>query len=311
MDIWQRGTSIALAASATGYTADRWFCATGASVASTVSRQATGDTTNLPSIQYCARVQRNSGQTGTTALSITTSLETVNSIPFAGKTVIVSFYARRGANFSASGNTLFSPLVSGTGTDQNYVSGYTGAVTVANQGNTLTTTWQRFTMTGTVGATATELALQFSYTPVGTAGAADFFEVTGVQLELGSTATTFSRAGGTIQGELAACSRYYQRVVPPIYGKLGMGTAFATTSLIAQMSLVGQLRSTSVATLDYANVGAVDGSGSTFTPSSITVDQFGPSNVSVSFATTGMTQFRPYFLQATTSAGYLGISAEL
>ena len=213
MDVWQRGTSIALTASATGYTADRWFCVTGTGVAATISRQATGDTTNLPSIQYCARVQRNSGQTGTAALSITTSLESVNSIPLAGKTVIVSFYARSGSNFSASGNTLFSPLVSGTGTDQNYASGYTGSVTVANQGNTLTTTWQRFTMTGTIGATATELALQFSYTPTGTASTNDYFEVTGVQLELGSVATPFSRAGGTIQGELAACQRYFEKSI--------------------------------------------------------------------------------------------------
>jgi hypothetical protein len=69
--LWNRGTSIALAAStgyANGYSADRWDTTTGANQAITISRQATADTTNLPNIQYCARYQRNSGQTGVTNL---------------------------------------------------------------------------------------------------------------------------------------------------------------------------------------------------------------------------------------------------
>lgn len=212
MDIWQRGTSIAITASSNGYVADRWFAGTNVNQAITISRQATNDSTNLPNIQYCARYQRNSGQTGTSALNFVQSLESVNSIPFAGKAVTVSFYARAGANFSGVSSQLVGNLIAGTGTDQNRgIAAYTGETVPASLGFTLTTTWQRFTMTGTVAATATELALYFYWTPTGTAGAADYFEITGVQLELGSSATPFSRAGGTIQGELAACQRYYQK----------------------------------------------------------------------------------------------------
>jgi hypothetical protein len=101
-------------------------------------------------------------------------------------------------------------FITGTGTDQNPLTGYTGQVVTAGT-KTLTATWQRFTYTQIVPATATEISLDFYFTPTGTAGAADYFEITGVQLELGSYATTFSRAGGTIQGELAACQRYYEK----------------------------------------------------------------------------------------------------
>jgi hypothetical protein len=206
MDIWQRGTSITM--SSTAYTADRWNGYR--SVAGgTVTRQATGDTTNLPNIQYCARVSRDSGNTATTSLYFGQSVETSNAIPYAGKAITFSFYARKGANYSPTSSALIAGLYSGTGTDQNNTTGsYTGFATVAENTATLTTTWQRFTYTGTFAATATEFCVQFAMSPTGTAGANDYFEITGVQLELGTTATTFSRAGGTIQGELAACQRY-------------------------------------------------------------------------------------------------------
>lgn len=209
MDIWQRGTSISVSASTAPYTTDRWVFSTGPSAASTVSRQSTSDTTNLPTILYCARVQRNSGQTGTGANYFAQSLETTNSIRYVGQSVTLSFYARRGANFSGASNLLGAFLVSGTGTDQNVITAYTGSATVATSNVTLTTTWQRFTITGTVATTATELAVYFSYTPSGTAGANDYYEITGVQLEQSSSATTFSRAGGNIEGEFANCQRYY------------------------------------------------------------------------------------------------------
>lgn len=208
MDIWQRGTSFALTSPATAYTADRWLGRHfGTNV--TYSQQASG----LTGIQYSLRVQRPNGVTGTNEQSVYYQFETADSFRFAGQTVTLSFWAKAGANFSQPSSVLTSQIYSGTGTNQNITSGaYTGQVTVANQNNTLTTSWQRFSVTAAVGSTATQIALLFITTPNGTAGANDWFEITGVQLELGSVATSFKRsAGGSIQGETSACQRYYWR----------------------------------------------------------------------------------------------------
>jgi hypothetical protein len=209
--VWQRGTSF----TSTGtsfYTADRW-CMNSIASGRTFSRQVTNDTTNLPNIQYAMRVARNSGNSDLASMLLTQSMETVNSIPFAGKTVTFSFYARAGANYSATSNRLAIYLITGTGTDQNRSPAtYTGeAYAVNNQTATLTTTWQRFTFTGNVGATATEIAAYFDFSPTGTAGANDWYEITGVQIDIGSVALPFRTYAGTIQGELAACQRYYWR----------------------------------------------------------------------------------------------------
>jgi hypothetical protein len=234
-DIWQRGTSFT---ATSVYTADRWYTST--NTGQTITRQTTSDTTNLPFIQYCARAQRNNGTTNTNALGISQSFETVNSLPFAGRSVTLSFYARKGANLSG---TFTAVIFSGTGTDQprNFTATYTGEATVATSSPTLTTTWARYTVTGTVAATATELSVLIYFVPSGTAGAADYFEVTGVQIELGSYATTFSRASGTIQGELALCQRYFCKTFPltttPASAAGQAGSAFGNRAYGAQTAV--------------------------------------------------------------------------
>jgi hypothetical protein len=212
-DVWQRGTSFTYAGGQLAYQADRWQgWGTGGGSAYSVTRQTTSDTTNLPNIQYCIRMQRPTGNTNTDFWAVVQSFENVNSTPFIGKTVTMSFYARRGANYSGASNVLYAQLISGTGTDQN-VTGFTGYTQVISSPATLTTTWQRFAFTGTVGSTATQLGINFNFQGAGTAGAADYFEVTGVQIDLGtytaSTAPSFRRSQGTIQGELSAAQRYY------------------------------------------------------------------------------------------------------
>ena len=311
LDIWQRGTSISIPAISAAFTADRWWASTSANQATTVSRQATGDTTNLPNIQYALRFQRNSGQTGTSDLYLFNNFESVNSIPYAGKQVTLSFYARKGANYTAASNILNVFINTGKGTDQAPFS-YTTPVSVASTNATLTTTWQRFTATGTIASDVTQLEVAVKYTPVGTASTNDYYEITGVQIELGATATSFSRAQGTIQGELAACQRYYFRsnagsAYAPLSGTKG---AFSTTSAQVPVYFPVQMR-VKPTSIDYANIILSDGAGA-ITPSSVVLGAVSPLLGAADGTATGLTQFRPYtFVDAGSSTGYIGFSAEL
>jgi hypothetical protein len=303
MDIWQRGTSAA--GGYPTYLADRWMNYR-AVAGSTFSRQVTGDTTNLPSIQYCQRLQRNSGNTATNDVIISQSIESVNSIPLAGKTVIMSFYARKGADLSSASSVMFAGIYSGTGTDQNFIAGFTGVATVVAESKTLTTTWQRFSVSGTVAATATEIGVQLGFTPVGTASTNDYIEITGVQLELGSVPSNFSRAGGTIQGELAACERYFQIVT----GQMCAGSN--TTTVYSGVNFRTQMRTGPTVALSAAMT--ITDAAADFTQSSASVSivasRANSQGVQISMPNfTSTVAHRPY--STTVTASQIQLSAEL
>ncbi len=276
----------------------------------TWSRQSVGDSTNLPNIQYCMRVQRNSGQTTTSILYAWQNMETVQSIPYAGQKVTFSFYARKGADFSASGSSLGLTVRAGTGTDQNaWLTGYTGQTDALSLTATLTTTWQRFSVTGTLAGTITELAPAFFYTPTGTAGTNDYYEVTGVQLEVGSVATPFSRAAGTIQGELAACQRYYFRqTAAGITEPYAQGFAYNTTGGYAVVAIPSNMRVKPTA-IEVSNVQISDWINNIAT--TVTIGFCVSNNVWLSFTGSGYTSNRPYVLNASSATSHLGFSAEL
>jgi hypothetical protein len=292
---------------------DRWQASTGANQAVTIARQATGDTTNLPNIQYCVRWQRNSGQTGTGGMPIVQSLESTNAIPFAGKTITYSFYARKGADFSGS---IIAYLFTGTGTDQDRLDiSYTGNVTAINETFTPTTTWQRFSYSVTLQSSVTEFASYFLWSPSGTAGAADYVEITGVQIDLGtytaSSAPAFRRTGSTIQGELAACQRYYYRSTDTTTADtlLNSGSASSTTEIICSVAFPVYMR-TKPATLESINIRCYDNIN-VITPSAAVLG--GSTNYvgSVIYTVTGATQFRPYRVIGNSGSSYIGFSAEL
>jgi hypothetical protein len=316
--VWQRGTSFSASNSAgTSYWADRWSMYFGTTTGYTLSRQSVNDSTNLPNIQYCARIARASGTTGSTGGTIGQSIEIVNSIPYAGKTVTLSFYARKGADYG--NNTIVAELKSGTGSsDSNGIyNTYTGQATVITQSVTLTTTWQRFTYSAAVGATATQLALAFTSNHPSTSGADDYYEITGVQLEVGSVATPFKTYAGTIQGELAACQRYYYRqTIQATPSRFGSGMVASTTAASfiiyfpVQMRIAPTALEQSGTATDYSTLT----SGNTVTACSA-VPTVGSNSVNVaevSFTVaSGLIAGQAVLARPANTSAFLGWSAEL
>jgi hypothetical protein len=199
--IWQRGTSFS---TNNVYTADRWYVTGDGSPTFTLSQQTfTAGTAPVAGYegQYFARYAVTSAG-GSTYRQLQQQIEDVRT--FAGQTITISFWAR-----------INSGTVTGNYVRWNQIFGSGGSATVNGSSNnfTLTSSWQRFTVTTSVTSisgktigTSSYLGIDFVL-PFTTTMSVDFW---GVQVETGSTATAFQTATGTIQGELAACQRYYQ-----------------------------------------------------------------------------------------------------
>jgi hypothetical protein len=237
--VWQRGTSFTVT-TGSPYTADRWCVTLGGAANFSVSRQ----TASLDGFQYCLRLQRTAANTNTSALYLSQPVETVNSVPLANKQVSFSFYARAGANFSAASSALNVRIVTGTGTDGNYLAAtLTGQALQLDTTATLTTSWQRFTYSVLIPSGVNQVQPVFFYTPVGTAGAADYYEITGVQLEQNYQPTPFEQR--PIGVELALCQRYYWRTInSSLYGLIMVGGVEAPTAAAVGCGLPVTMRAT-------------------------------------------------------------------
>jgi hypothetical protein len=318
-DIAQRGTSFTGLAS-DAYTLDQWvFWATSGGQSNTASQQAIGNLSVSPNqaIRYAGRFGRTAGTSSTGGRVLFQALETSDSLRFAGQPVTLSFYARAGANYSATANQLGAAAVSGTGTDQKYYN-FTGSANIAGSTVSLTTSWQRFTITGTAATSTTQVGVAFTSIPTGTAGADDWFEITGIQLEVGSVATPYNRQNGTIQGELAACMRYFQVIGGNTADEnLGMGMAYSTTNSIIHTTFQVPFRSAPSVTL-FSGGAASDfkvynSAATPLTPTSI-LGYFGLSIYSmrvIPVLASGLTAGNATIMISSNSNGKLFVSAEL
>ena len=274
-DIAQRGTSFTGLAG-TDYTLDRWMLwSTSGGQSNYVSQQSVGNLSTTPNqaVRYCARVGRTAATTNTGMRQFAQTLETSDSICFAGQTITASYYARAGANYSAASNALNAQVTYGTGTDQIFY-GFTGSGGAGSGTATLTTSWQRFSFTATVPTTATEIAFTAYWTPTGTAGAADYFEITGVQLEVGSQMSPWNRMGRSIEQELAACQRYLP--VMPVWTE-AFGYCYAINSYIVgfKFPVTARVRPTGISVNDISNSTMYNQLNSGTTPAAITLNTGG------------------------------------
>jgi hypothetical protein len=214
MDFWQRGTSFGAGGSGPFYTADRWNATRYAAGGVTISQQAHGDASLVS--KFCIRAQRNSGNTDTTAYFINQPIEVANSRDLKGKFVTLSFMARKGANFTGTFTaSIATHATSGTEDGMYYNNFRTVATANTNSTPTLTTSFQRFTLSASLPSNAAQVGVAFFCdTPTGTAGANDYFEITEVQLEPG-VVTPFEYRHYSVEEGL--CRRYYWRSVTGDY----------------------------------------------------------------------------------------------
>jgi hypothetical protein len=146
------------------------------------------------------------------------------------------------------------------------------------------------------------------------AATSNYFQLTGVQMEAGNVATPFTTATGTVQGELAACQRYYYRIGGSyVYEILGVGNARSTTVGDVVLSMPVTMR-TAPSSIDFSSIALLRDFGSS--PIAITSVAFSGAgkNTVISGCTvaSGLTAGQNYYTVANNStSAYVAVSAEL
>jgi hypothetical protein len=237
------------------------------------------------------------------------------------KTITLSFWVR------SSLTGTFGGALNNSGNSRNYPYSYTisaantweyKTVTIAGDttGTWLTTNGIGIQVGFALGAGTTESGTAGAWTAtrafsatgatsvVGTNGATWY--ITGVMLEVGTQATTFTTAGGSYGTELALCQRYYQTI------NGGIGIAYDSSSMSFSVPYKVTMRAAPTASLPSGTI-VTDRAGSgSFTSSGASI---GGSNIQTNAASLNVTGWSglsvgwaPLIWQ---SAAWVNFSAEL
>lgn len=210
MEIWQRGTSFT---ANNVFTADRWWFVNDGVGASSVTRQ--DISSQGLGFNYCLRAERTSG---TNRWVIGTNLETETLAKMKGKTVTLSFYARKGSALTSN----LSVVLRTTATQARFGAAVDTTTLTVQNSSMNTSTFTRFSTNLSVPANTAALGFNVEFTASQSGAANAYFDITGVQVEVGDVVTPFEFK--PIVQELDECKRYYQRL--SIWNGFGEGTTF-------------------------------------------------------------------------------------
>ena len=321
-DINQRNFTSTTTSGTYGF--DRWLCSY-AGGTSTYSAQAftpgSAPAAAIEGTNYARVVTTGQSAAG----DYTTFQQRIESVrTLAGQTATISFWAK-----AASG----TPKVA-VDTIQNFGIGGSPSANVTTLAGqvTLSTSWARYSVTialpsisgktlgTTVGTNLLQIQLWLSAgstwdSRTGTLGIqSNTFDIWGVQVEAGSTATPFRRNAPSIQAELAACQRYYYRLTAGgTYTALANGFMANSTIFYAYISLPVTMR-TNPNILDWS------GTYSQYTVSGTTINSISTSSsynsrnlarVAVQLTVSYTSGYSAEFRSENNTTAYVGFDAEL
>jgi hypothetical protein len=219
---WQRGTTLNYTSSGLNYLADRFFSWTIGTLNVTISQQAFTPGT-APVAGYEAQYFLRNTVTSLSGQSIQAVGQRIEDVrTFAGQPATLSFWAK-----ADSARTYTTRFI------QNFGSGGSSEVQTSGGSHSLTTSWQRFSVSVTIPSVSGKTIGTSSYLQFlidGPANTANTLDIWGVQLEYGSKMTPFETASGFIQSELALCQRYYHRTSLAAFGPLAIAATQSTTA---------------------------------------------------------------------------------
>ena len=266
-DIAQRGTSFVSGANDDDtYNLDRWYVLSDGNDAVDITQ-----TTTVPTgAKYSIGLDV---ETVNKKFGIAQIIENANCYDAIGGNVTLSFQARVSATtkldnvkcavvaWSGTADTVTSDIISAwnvEGTNPTLIANATYENTPANLN--VTTSWATYSVTANVDTASTTNIIVFIWSDVTDTTLGDFLYVTNVQLEKGSTATSFDyRPYGQ---ELALCQRYYQtsaiNVPDTNCGFFGVVYGGGSTQAYGNASFKTLMRATPTVTLyDGATAGNV------------------------------------------------------
>jgi hypothetical protein len=244
-DIWQRGTS-----GTGGYcSADRWEFATSGATGTFAQGSFTAGQTDVPNNpKFYGDITITGADDNA---RIEQKIEDVYTL--AGETITISFWAK----YTTNAPTSFAVQIA-----QSFGSGGSSIVnTTFETGLTLTTSWQKFEVTGTVPSISGKTIGSGSYLvirPVHNSNNETFdYQIAQVQVEKGSVATDFEYR--PIGEEIALCQRYYQDSGSTGARYVINGAFQSTTDFRAFMPTAMQMRTNPTITLGSSQVLAGNG----------------------------------------------------